>query len=198
MHGEGRRLWNGCGAASYRRAVPHIRSVSADELWRIPEIDISEDATGIYVQHGTRLARLPRAFRRDVRSPDDWAHEIGTWCRFVEIGGRAFGCFEAERMIGVAVLRVELDQDTAQLAGLYVDRAWRHGGIASRLVEKAVGAAISTRARNLYVSAVPSDSAVGFYLSRGFLPVGTPNPELFELEPDDIHMSLPIEVQEES
>jgi GNAT superfamily N-acetyltransferase len=174
-----------------------MRSVSANELSRIPEIDISEDATGIYVQHGARLARMPRAFRRDVRSPQDWAAEIGAWSRFVNDGGRAFGCFEADEMIGVAVLRVELEEDTAQLAGLYVDRAWRHRGIASRLVEQVVGAAVSTRARNLYVSAVPSDSAVGFYLSRGFLPVGTPHPELFELEPDDIHMILAIELPEE-
>jgi hypothetical protein len=60
------------------------------------------------------------------------------------------------------------------------------------LVGAVIDAALATGATNLYVSAVPSESAVGFYLSQGFRPVGTPRPELFELEPEDIHMSLNI------
>jgi hypothetical protein len=40
----------------------------------------------------------------------------------------------------------------------------------------------------MYVSAVPSESAVGFYQSQGFEPTDTPIPTLFELEPEDIHM----------
>jgi hypothetical protein len=43
-------------------------------------------------------------------------------------------------------------------------------------------------AKRMYVSAVPSESAVGFYLSQGFEPTDTPIPALFELEPQDIHM----------
>jgi hypothetical protein len=46
-------------------------------------------------------------------------------------------------------------------------------------------------ARGLYVSSVPTDSAVGFYLSRGFRPT-EPLPELLALEPRDIHMLLPL------
>jgi hypothetical protein len=41
----------------------------------------------------------------------------------------------------------------------------------------------------MYVSATPSESAVGFYLRHGFTPVADPLPELFELEPEDIHMA---------
>jgi hypothetical protein len=38
-----------------------------------------------------------------------------------------------------------------------------------------------------YVSACPTESAVGFYTSRGFRPTDRPNPELLALEPEDIH-----------
>ena len=107
-------------------------------------------------------------------------------------GGRAFGSFEEDRLLGIAVLRAALDKDTAQLAGLYVDRECRRHGFANMLVGAVIDAALATGATNLYVSAVPSESAVGFYLSRGFRPVGTPRPELFDLEPEDIHMSLDI------
>ena len=40
----------------------------------------------------------------------------------------------------------------------------------------------------LVVSATPSGNTVRFYLARGFEPMAHPLPELFELEPEDIHM----------
>jgi hypothetical protein len=49
----------------------------------------------------------------------------------------------------------------------------------------------SRNARAIYVSSVPSDSAVGFYLSRGFRPTD-PLPDLLAKEPDDIHMVLSL------
>jgi hypothetical protein len=44
----------------------------------------------------------------------------------------------------------------------------------------------------LYVSATPSESAVGFYTGQGFRPTEEVNEELFELEPEDIHMIKPL------
>jgi hypothetical protein len=40
----------------------------------------------------------------------------------------------------------------------------------------------------MVVSATPSENTVRFYLARGFLPMAEPLAELFELEPDDVHM----------
>jgi hypothetical protein len=40
----------------------------------------------------------------------------------------------------------------------------------------------------MVVSATPSDNTVRFYLSRGFRPTAEPLAELFELEPEDVHM----------
>jgi hypothetical protein len=47
-------------------------------------------------------------------------------------------------------------------------------------------------ARKLYVSATPSVSAVGFYRNRGFELAEEVNKELFELEPEDIHMIMKL------
>jgi hypothetical protein len=44
----------------------------------------------------------------------------------------------------------------------------------------------------VYVSATPSESAVGFYTSMGFTPTPDPIPELFALEPEDIHMIIDL------
>ena len=40
----------------------------------------------------------------------------------------------------------------------------------------------------MVVSATPSENTVRFYLRRGFAPMADPFPELFELEPEDVHM----------
>ena len=48
--------------------------------------------------------------------------------------------------------------------------------------------AIADGHKRLYVSATESKSAVGFYLSQGFVPTQDAHPDLYALEPDDIHM----------
>lgn len=61
----------------------------------------------------------------------------------------------------------------------------------SALMDEMDSVTRSLGARALYVSAVPSESAVRFCLSRGFRPT-EPLPEPFDQEPEDIHMLLPL------
>jgi hypothetical protein len=44
----------------------------------------------------------------------------------------------------------------------------------------------------MYVSATPTGSAVGFYLSRGCHLADPPHPALLASEPDDIHLVCPL------
>ena len=48
------------------------------------------------------------------------------------------------------------------------------------------------RAKKLYISATPSKHTVDFYMSLGCKSASEINPELFELEPEDIHLDLRI------
>lgn len=85
-------------------------------------------------------------------------------------------------------LRPALTETIANVAELFVTRSHRRTGIATELMRRMGDAAQRSGARQLYVSAVPTESAVSFYLNRGFRPAPEPNPELLALEPDDIHM----------
>jgi ribosomal protein S18 acetylase RimI-like enzyme len=192
--------------------VPQVVPISAKELERVPEVDVSEEVSGIYLQDGAHISRVDRPHKRNVKSAEQWAPEIQLWQTFVNNGGAAWGAFEAgrlpdgglpdnglpdnglpdSRMIAFVVLRTELSETTAQLAALYVDRSWRRHGLATALVDAVIGASRAGGAADLYVSAARTESAVAFYLGHGFRPVETPNPELFEFEPKDIHMSLPL------
>jgi predicted N-acetyltransferase YhbS len=63
-------------------------------------------------------------------------------------------------------------------------------GVASLLWGAAIDRARGNGAGAIYVSATPSDSAVGFYLSRGcrLATRSELNDHLYELEPDDVHL----------
>ena len=59
-----------------------------------------------------------------------------------------------------------------------------HFGVGRRLEKIARTAGDS----DMVVSATPSENTVRFYLGRGFQPMAEPFAELFELEPEDVHM----------
>lgn len=153
---------------------------------------MSEEGEVNYRIVGGRLESHPVRHRRPPFSPEDWRPVIAKWRALVEEGATAFGAFAGDRLVGIAILRFELTDEMSQLAELYVDRGHRRMGVGGALVDEVEAAAKAAGAHRLYVSATPSDSAVPFYLGRGFAPVAEPRPELFALEPEDIHMAKPL------
>lgn len=116
---------------------------------------------------------------------------IHEWQPVVESGGVLLGAFDDGRFVAIALLGNEVAPDVHQLALLYVSRSHRRQGVARLLMDEIEQIARARGAMAIYVSSVPSDSAVGFYLSRGF-ELTDPLPELWAKEPDDIHMTLPL------
>jgi N-acetylglutamate synthase-like GNAT family acetyltransferase len=102
------------------------------------------------------------------------------------------GAFDGDRLVGIAAFRPLLTETMAQLAFLHVSNGYRRRGIAAHLFDQVEGLARQSGARQLYVSATPSESAVGFYTSKGCVRTSTPHAELFALEPEDIHMIKPL------
>ena len=47
-------------------------------------------------------------------------------------------------------------------------------------------------ALQIYISATPSENTVKFYLKLGAVVTDGPDPELFDLEPEDIHFVCDI------
>jgi len=98
------------------------------------------------------------------------------------------GAFDDDLLVGMAVFRPHLSADMSELAGLWVSRGYRRQRVASRLVYEVEELAREVGSTRLYVSAMPSQAAVRFYRSRGFRPTPDVNPELYEREPEDVHM----------
>jgi len=73
-----------------------------------------------------------------------------------------------------------------------VSRAYRRQGIGAALAGKVIAKARTDGARILYVSSAPTRGTVEFYQSLGFRPTDAVNEELFQLEPEDIHMTMEL------
>ena len=169
-----------------------IRPLTSAELLRVSEIDVTESGTLIYQQAGRHVTGTHEAWHRPRRSAADWSAAVESWQRLLAQVGVAVGAFEGETLAGIAVLRPRLTARLAQLAALFVSRDLRRHGIATRLTAEVARLARESGALALYVSATPSESAVGFYTSQGFRPTRYIIEELYELEPEDIHMIKPL------
>ena len=169
-----------------------IRSIASEECDRVREIDVSETDDLVYMWRDGALVETQQHWERPQWGPMRCEEIAADWRDTLGQGGTVLGAFDGDQLVAEAVLVPHLTATTAQLQYLHVSRAYRRQGIASRLVMEISRLARETGARQLYVSATPSRSAVGFYRTLGFAPTSTPHPDLFVLEPDDIHMTISL------
>jgi len=105
------------------------------------------------------------------------------------------GSMENNLLIGVAILEskfIGARQETLQLKFLHVSRDSRKQGLGRSLFNTAVEKAKTLGAQKLYISATPSENTINYYLRLGCVPATETDPELFALEPEDIHLEYVI------
>ena len=173
-----------------------IKRMDSSEIDRIAEIDRSEHVTvGYTVRDGKLEAeevdwQVPRWF------DDGPEHSVSSLVEFLSPllanGSTLWGAFDGDALVGVMVYRPRLTETMAQLVFLHVSHGYRRQGIAARLTAECLRLARADGVEQLYVSATPSESAMGFYRSQGFQLVDKPHPELYALEPEDIHMFMQL------
>ena len=169
-----------------------IRVLTRNAIPRVCEFDRTERVRIGYRVEDARLLRMDVVWDSSPWRTEGEAHSVAQMMQSLyEVlahDGTIWGAFDAERLVGIAAYRPRLTDTMDQLAFLHVSNGYRRQGIASRLFNQIEELVRQSGAQQLYVSATPSESAVGFYTSRGFMLVPKPHPELFELEPEDIHM----------
>ena len=128
------------------------------------------------------LTTEPRKWHRPAWDAPRWERTITTWAQVLR-WDVVIGAFDGATLIGMASLRYRLMETVAQLVSLHVSRAYRRHGVATRLLQELMRLAQQSNARELYVSATPSASAIGFYTRNGFAPTAHVNQRLYDLEP---------------
>ena len=165
-----------------------VRPVSLHEVDRIREVDVTESDTLLYRVVDGRIEETHEEWRRPPWDDRTATRHVRNAEMVLREGGVLLGAFHGDRLVGFALLRLRLGPAVAQLANLQVSRAHRRRAIATRLVSRLFGLARQGGASQIYVSACPSRSAVGFYRSMGFALTREVNEELHALEPEDVHM----------
>jgi GNAT superfamily N-acetyltransferase len=180
----------------HREAVEpavEFRRLGRAELARVAEIDRRERIDVLYDQHGTQLVARHGSWSSLAWDPDGHGEhsveaQLHALHHYADSGGIALGAFSSGRLVGIGVVLEHLRPGIAQLAYLHVSAPFRATGIGSRLSEELEQTARAAGDSHMVVSATPSENTVRFYRGRGFKPMAEPFVELFELEPEDIHM----------
>lgn len=172
--------------------ITYRRLLVAD-LARLGEIDRTERIETLYVQHGARLEERvggwdATAWFRDGEGAHSVAYQRAECERHFAAGAIGLGAFAAGRLVGIGIVTPHIRPGVAQFAFLYVSNGYRAGGIGAHLSDELERVAREEGDTAMVVSATPSLNTVRFYLGRGFEPMSEPLPELYELEPDDVHM----------
>ena len=174
-----------------------LRRLTVAELARVAEIDRTERIELIYEQRGTELVPLHGDWSASAWDPSgEGEHSVRAQQRALEeyAGGGAvtLGAFDGERLVGIGVVLPHLRPGIAQLAYLHVSDGHRASGIGRALSDELERHARAAGDTAMVVSATPSENTVRFYLGRGYAPTAEPLPELYELEPEDVHMVKPL------
>lgn len=168
-----------------------IRLLGSEALDKIYQIDRSEEIHRRYQFSNGELSYT----KEDLsipHDPDFWGRHFNEWKSAINDGAAFFGAINNRVLAGFTILKFDLNPGVAQILALYVDLQHRMSGIAKSLFLEAQDAARNKGSHSLYVSATPTDAAVGFYLHQGFQPTNNPDPTLFANEPENIHMVKPL------
>lgn len=171
------------------------RELKRDEIAQIWQIDRREVIEKVYSLENGALRLKPEHFDMQGWSPDKADLYTPLLYECFDRGGWFCGAFEGGMLIGVAILDSKFigkGHDQLQLKFLHISRDYRKKGLGKKLFELASAKARDWGARQMYISATPSENTVNFYMQLGAVVTGEPDPELFALEPEDIHLECNV------
>ncbi len=168
-----------------------LRPLQETELNLLWSIDRSERIDGLYELRDGVLHRQtvdidlrgwPEGDPEKYHPEHEQALHRGAWF---------MGVFDGDTLLAAAGLdRLPLGPrgDWRQLFFLHVSQSLRGKGIGIYLLEQAKQQTLAWGAKAVYASATPSLNTVDFYRAHGFVIAPEPDPRLFELDPEDIHL----------
>jgi GNAT superfamily N-acetyltransferase len=174
-----------------------LRSLQISEIdliWQ--QISRRELITQMYIQHQQRLELVDCFF--DVQHWDSYhlENDPPKLKQLYEQGALFIGAFDAaEKLVGVSVVSNQIIADYPHaklLHYFYVDADQQGKGIGAKLMQAAKESAKQLGAKQLYISATPSQRTVDFYIKHGAQPLSAPDQQLWQLEPEDIHLLCPL------
>ncbi len=152
--------------------IPHmfdieIKKLSSSDLEQVYQIDRSESVDKMYRPNGEELESYDDSVKVSS-DPAFWKKLLTWWKDELKDGAEAFGAFNGETLIGIAIIKHSIREGVDQIIAMYVSAEYRLSGIARSLYFEMEDSSKASGAKQLFVSTEPTGSAVGFYLSQGF------------------------------
>lgn len=163
------------------------RELSRDEIWLACNINIAEQGELVYRLRAGQLVAEAHEWQRYNWPVYHWQDNLRDWRDYV---GMDFlcGAFVDGQLVGMASMRYPRKGKVALLVSIHVSLGYRRHGIARELFEQILEEANEVGAKAMGVYAVPTDSAIGFYLSQGFEAKSTQVDDGNEDDMADIYM----------
>ncbi|WP_315081732.1 GNAT family N-acetyltransferase [uncultured Clostridium sp.] len=113
----------------------------------------------------------------------------------IKSGGRAFGCFDDEKMVGYAVINGDIFGVTAKyilLDQMFISKEYRNMGIGKKLFNECCNAAKDLGAEKIYICAASSEETIAFYFERGCKENLEINDILYEIDRNDYQLEYKL------
>ncbi len=172
-----------------------IRTIKREEIENIKNIDRSEIVNQFYYYQNGKLVLKNGYFNIRRWTPRQIKKHVKGLLSLYDRGGFFYGLLHEERMVGLISLECKFigsANNQLQVVFLHVDKNYRKKGFGRKLMDKVKERARELGAKKLYISATPSKNTVDFYMHLGCKLAPEINPELYKLEPDDIHLEIII------
>ncbi|NOW97544.1 GNAT family N-acetyltransferase [Mucilaginibacter sp. SG564] len=171
------------------------RDLHSAELHRIAEIDRAEEILERYYMQNGELQLRPDQQIVTHFDKDELEEIIRRQHKLIDTGGRVIGAFNQNTLVGVASVegvKRGARNNYLKMDILYVSKNIRGQKAGQNLLEQCKIIAKNLGAEKLYISATPTKNTVDFYLKNDAVITKEINPELFALEPEDIHLELGV------
>jgi len=173
----------------------HGRELLRQEVEQVWSIDRSEVTDNVYRLENGDLVLRPEHHDLSGWPPGEADLYTPILLDCFDRGGWFHGLFDRSQLVAAVVLdseRIGKRSDQLQLKFLHVSRSYRKSDLGRRLFELAKASARERGAKQLYISATPSENTINFYLRLGCVVAAEVDPHLFELEPEDIHLECHV------
>ena len=154
-----------------------IQPMSVDDLSRLmSEVDRTELIAAKYEVVRSADGLSLELVKRECDPPEEFPHwdetgitrRIDYYRREVAGGGRIFGAFAGERLLGFVAVAVRRT-GAAEVLGIFTDASMRRRGTGERLLSVAEEYAHGAGARIMYVNPNPTLIAMDFYRKHGYV-----------------------------
>jgi len=171
-----------------------IRELPKEDMPLIAAVNraetIEEEYLAVSAGDGMSLA-LKRVRHEPPIEVDHWdaqgrRRRAETWAAEVEKGGVFLGAFDADRLVGFAVLGHKYGDGSAELSAIFVDSDYRRRSVGSALVRASENAAARRGVKALFIYSNPTAPTVDFYLSLGYHIIGVADKSLVTHLPWDV------------